>query len=99
MSDIRIVKLRLLATDEPNTIDGFLRRVVKVVHNDHFVAGFYESQGSERAYVAGPSTMMLDTEDSMKISTSSSYPVTRTEPTGIVFPFIVFLWYLCAGNL
>jgi hypothetical protein len=51
--DIEVHKVRPLPTNQFNAIDDLFRRIVQVICNDNFVAGFEESQGRERSNVAG----------------------------------------------
>lgn len=85
LSDIDIIEFGPLAADELDAPDGFLRRVVEVIGYHHLVVGFEKCQCSKRTDVASPSTIksgMGWQGDNSWLE--RSYPVTRTEPTGIV---------------
>ena len=50
--NIDIVECWLLSTDALDPIQDFLRRVVKVVNDDHFVVGFEQGKNSQGTDVA-----------------------------------------------
>jgi hypothetical protein len=51
--DVDLIVLWLFAADQLYSVQSLWRRVVEVVNYDDVVAGFEESQGCERANVAG----------------------------------------------
>lgn len=55
VGDIELVKLRSLAANQLNPIDGLFRRIVQVVGNDDLVPGFQQGEGGERSNVSGAS--------------------------------------------
>jgi hypothetical protein len=57
--DVDIVVVWLLPADEFNALESFFGRVVEVVNNHDFVAGFEEGEGGERANVASATVAKL----------------------------------------
>lgn len=55
VGDIELVKLRPLATNQLDSIDGLFGRIVQVVGNDDFIVSFQQGQGGERSNVSGAS--------------------------------------------
>ena len=53
--DIDIVEWWFLPTEELNSIENFLGRIVQIVSDHDFVASFQKSKSGERADVAGAS--------------------------------------------
>lgn len=82
VSDIELCELGLLARDQLDAVKGFGGGIVQVIGDDHLVPGLEQGEGSEGANVAG-STM----EGSIIIGVAleyATYPVTRTDPEGMV---------------
>lgn len=50
--DVNIVKLRLLAADELDAVDNFLRGIAQIVNDDNFVVGLEQRKRREGANVA-----------------------------------------------
>lgn len=86
--DIHLVKLRPLACDELDSVYAFFRGVVEGVNDNYFVVGLEEGENRERADVTGAT--MTGVSRSLVESLVSGgvvkvvYPVTRTDPTGMV---------------
>lgn len=53
IGDIELKELRPLPTDQLDAIDNLLGRVLQVVSDDDFVAGFQQRERRERANVPG----------------------------------------------
>lgn len=83
VGDVGIVEDGTLAGDGLNTVEDLLGRVVQVVDNDDLVVGLEQGEGCEAADVSG-STVASISAWRGSAAQCVTYPVTRTDPTGIV---------------
>ena len=83
VGDVGIVKDGSLAADGLDAVQDLLGRVVQVVDNDDLVVGLEQGEGCEAADVSGATVATVSAWRGSPAQ-SGTYPVTRTEPTGIV---------------
>jgi hypothetical protein len=83
VGDVGVVEDGSLAADGLNAVEDLLGRVVEVVDDDDLVVGLEQGQGCEAADVSGSTVASISAWRGSPAQ-SVTYPVTRTDPTGIV---------------
>jgi hypothetical protein len=83
VGDVGVVEDGSLAADGLDAVEDFLGRVVEVVDNDDLVVGLEQGEGCEAADVSGATVACVSAWRGTPAQ-SVTYPVTRTDPTGIV---------------
>ena len=82
LANVHLEEIWSLAADELDTIERFLRRVVQIVRNHHFVASIEQGESSKGANVAGSPARFLAIE---AVKTGREpHPVTRTDPIAMI---------------
>ena len=83
VGDVGIVEDGSLARDGLDTVEDLLGRVVQVVDNDDLVVGLEQGEGGEASDVSGATVASISAWRG-SLAQCVTYPVTRTDPTGIV---------------
>jgi hypothetical protein len=83
VGNVGVVEDGSLAADGLDAVEDLLGRVVEVVDNDDLVVGLEQGEGCEAADVSGSTVASISAWRGRPAQTVT-YPVTRTEPTGIV---------------
>jgi len=83
IGDVDVVEGGSLAADGLDAVDDFLGRVVQVVDNDDLVVGLEQGEGGEASDVSGATVASISAWRG-NLARCVTYPVTRTDPTGIV---------------
>lgn len=83
VGDVGIVEDGSLAGDGLDAVEDLLGRVVQVIDNDDLVVGLEQGEGCEAADVSGATVASISAWRG-SLAQCVTYPVTRTEPTGIV---------------
>lgn len=85
VGDIQLRKLGLLAGDQLNALEGLGRGVVQAVRDNNLVASLEESKGGEGANIARSTDGECGVNlGGIEMCRDNSYPVTRTEPAGMI---------------
>jgi hypothetical protein len=83
VGDVGIVEDGSLSANGLDAVEDFLGRVVQIVDNDNLVIGLEQGEGCEAADVSGSTVASISAWRGSPAQ-PITYPVTRTEPTGIV---------------
>lgn len=85
IAHIDIVEVGPLAAYQFDAVERFFGRIVEIVEDNDFVVCLEQGKGSERANVAGATTIKPISKVPAEIeAVDRAHPVMRTEPTVIV---------------
>jgi hypothetical protein len=80
---VNIVEVGSLAADGLDAVDDLLGRVVEIVDNDDLVVGLEQGEGGKSTNVSSATVASISAWRGT-LAHRGAYPVTRTDPTGIL---------------